>query len=156
MKPVKFWSKAQPRESSMIADDRINKEGYLSSFHFGRKPSCSPTALVESRISEIFKLSTIDDAGAYIPPSPGITDKRDHWIDVNETDMMDFHLLDSACLTSVGEKHDFFTPSTFVHSQPYILPTADMSESTLPSVPSLDDATTPSSCSNNFLISHPS
>ncbi|GAN03586.1 hypothetical protein MAM1_0043d03041 [Mucor ambiguus] len=133
------------------------KSGYLSSFHFSRKSSnqsaasAPVVALTESGKSEVYKLSTIDDTGVYMPPSPSITGKRDHWIEVNEDDMMDFHLPDSACLTThVGEKHHFYTPSTFVQSQPYILPIPSMSESTLSSVPSLDDGnsdlTTPSSC----------
>ncbi|KAF1806009.1 hypothetical protein V8B55DRAFT_1452978 [Mucor lusitanicus] len=134
------------------------KSGYLSSFHFSRKSSnqsnnasAPVVALTESGKSEVYKLSTIDDAGVYMPPSPSISGKRDHWIEVNEDDMMDFHLPDSACLTThVGEKHDFYTPSTFVQSQPYILPIPNMSESTLSSVPSLDDGhsdlTTTSSC----------
>ncbi|KAK4510014.1 uncharacterized protein ATC70_006183 [Mucor velutinosus] len=132
------------------------KPSYLS-FHFSRKSSNQSTAsapvvaLTESGKTEVYKLSTIDDTGAYMPPSPSITGKRDHWIEVNEDDMMDFHLPDSACLTThVGEKHDFYTPSTFVQSQPYILPIPNMSESTLSSVPSLDDGNsdliTPSSC----------
>ncbi|CAO3613848.1 unnamed protein product [Mucor fragilis] len=134
------------------------KSGYLSSFNFSRKSSHQSTAssapvvaLTESGKSEVYKLSTIDGTGVYMPPSPSITGKRDHWIEVNEDDMMDFHLPDSACLTThVGEKHDFYTPSTFVQSQPYILPIPNMSESTLSSVPSLDDSnsdmTTSSSC----------
>lgn len=131
------------------------KSGYLPSFHFGRKSSNQSTAsalvvaLTESGKTEVYKLSTIDGSGVYMPPSPSITGKRDHWIEINEDDMMDFHLPDSACLTThVGEKHDFYTPSTFVQSQPYILPIPNMSESTLSSVPSLDDGnsdlTTPS------------
>ncbi|CEP09397.1 hypothetical protein [Parasitella parasitica] len=153
MKSAKFWSKSKQKETS-IAHNHINKEGHLP-FHFTRKPSGSPTAaLVESREAEIYKLSTIDDAGVYIPPSPGVTDKRDHWIDVNEDVMMNFHLPDLACLTSVGDKHNFFTPSTFIlQSQSYILPIADMSESTLSSVPSLDETTTPLSCSSDSLMS---
>lgn len=172
MKPVKFWSKSSSQQKESSIDDLINKDytsqngiqqenadsveplqqqpksGYLSSFHFGRKPSNNSNtnstapivALTESGKSEVYKLSTIDNTGVYMPPSPSITGKRDHWIEVNEDDMMDFHLPDSACLTThVGEKHDFYTPSTFVQSQPYILPIADMSESTLSSVPSLDD-----------------
>ncbi|KAL9552411.1 hypothetical protein PS6_004490 [Mucor atramentarius] len=122
------------------------KSGYLPSFHFGRKSSNQSTAsapvvaLTESGKTEVYKLSTIDGSGVYMPPSPSITGKRDHWIEINEDDMMDFHLPDSACLTThVGEKHDFYTPSTFVQSQPYILPIPNMSESTLSSVPSLDD-----------------
>lgn len=170
MKPVKFWQKSSQQKKSTI-DDLINKDynsqrgitateehvteqeqkqtsknGYLPSFSFGKKTSStrSPVpvvALTESGKAEVYKLSTIDDAGLYMPPSPGLQGKRDHWIEVNEDDMMDFHLPSSECLTThVGEKHDFFTPSTFVQCQSYILPIPDMSDSTLSAVPSLDDS----------------
>lgn len=133
---------------------KIRKSGYLPSLPFGQKSTArSPVpvvALTESGKAEVYKLSTINNTGLYMPPSPNLQGKRDHWIEVDEDDMMEFHLPSSECLTThVGEKHDFFTPSTLVQCQPYILPIADMSVSTLSAVPSLDDSssdlTSPSS-----------
>lgn len=161
MKPVKFWQKSsQQKESTIdtIVNEDYNKQepvepitppqltknssSYMPSFNFRKSTSSSiPTtpALTESGKTEVYKLSTIDDTGIYVPPSPTLQGKRDHWIDVNE-DIMDFRLPSSECLTThVGEKHDFFTPSTFVQTQPYIFPVIshnNMSESTLSSVPS--------------------
>lgn len=122
---------------------------YMPSFGFGKKvnnnqPATPIVALTESGKTEVYKLSTIDDAGAYIPPSPTLQGKRDHWIDVSEDDIMNFRLPGSECLTThVGEKHVFFTPSTFVQTQPYISPIIShhhhMSDSTLSTVPSLED-----------------
>lgn len=172
IKPVKFWQKSQ-KESDI--DDLIKKDynsqhgiveepeeqrpqltskstSYIPSFGFGKRANSKETvvALTESGKSEVYKLSTIDDSGLYMPPSPTLEGKRDHWVEIAEEDMMDFHLPSSDCLTTFyGEKHDFFTPSSFVNSQPYILPIAGLSDSTLSAVPSLDDAnselSTPSS-----------
>jgi hypothetical protein len=167
MKPVKFWQKSSTQQKESTIDDLVNKDynsqhgiaateeqetpqkqlsksSYLPSFSFGKKASSARpvpvVALTESGKAEVYKLSTIDDTGLYMPPSPSLQGKRDHWIEVTEDDMMDFHLPSSECLTThVGEKHDFFTPSTLVQCQPYILPIADMSDSTLSAVPSLDD-----------------
>jgi hypothetical protein len=150
----KDYQSQQPQD---ISEEEIEEEkeqqkvkrssSYMRSFGFGRKsnssiPSLAPiVALTESGKTEVYKLSTIDDAGAYIPPSPTLQGKRDHWIDANEDDIMNFRLPSSECLTThVGEKHDFFTPSTFVRTQPYIFPIiSHMSDSTLSTVPSLED-----------------
>jgi hypothetical protein len=159
IKPVKFWQKSQ-KESNI--DDLIKKDyqaqhgiseeetprpqlttkstSYMPSFGFSKKTKDSVVALTESGKTEVYKLSTIDNSGLYMPPSPTLEGKRDHWIEVAEEDMMDFHLPSSDCLTTFyGEQHHFFTPSTFVNTQPYILPTAGLSDSTLSAVPSLDD-----------------
>ncbi|KAI9480665.1 MAG: hypothetical protein EXX96DRAFT_537920 [Benjaminiella poitrasii] len=152
MNPVKFWQKSTPKEPSL--DDRIKqdydaqeparptslqaKKGYFSSFSFSHKKSerqpSTVVALKESGKTEVYKLSTVDDTGSYMPPSPTLDGKRDHWVEVKEDDMMDFHLPGSECLTSyIGDQHHFYTPSSFVQSQPYI-PT----HSSLSIVPSLD------------------
>ncbi|CAO3655659.1 unnamed protein product [Mucor hiemalis] len=158
MKPVKFWQKSsQPKEVVHEEDTQQEQEeieqeqrpvtthkssSYMPSFSFSRKSTSPATfppvvALTESGKTEVYKLSTIDHDGLYVPPSPTLGGKRDHWIEVNE-DIMDFRLPSSECLTThVGEKHDFFTPSTFVQTQPYIFPIAShMSDSALSSVPS--------------------
>jgi hypothetical protein len=167
MKPVKFWSKSSTQskqqepvaEPTTISEEEVEEEqvpkvktSYMPSFHFGssnniKKSSIQP-ALTESGKTEVYKLSTIDDTGIYVPPSPTIQGKRDHWIEIEEE--QDFFLPSSECLTTyVGEKHDFYTPSTFVHTQPYLYPTisfTNMSESTLSSVPSLEEDIISSSC----------
>lgn len=161
IKPVKFW-KSSAKESNI--DDLIRKDyqsqqgiqeekapqltttsnssySYMPSFGFSKKGTKETVvALTESGKTEVYKLSTIDDSGLYMPPSPTLEGKRDHWVEIAEEDMMDFHLPSSDCLTTFhGEKHHFFTPSSFVNTQPYILPIAGLSDSTLSSVPSLDD-----------------
>ncbi|KAI8882575.1 hypothetical protein K501DRAFT_285788 [Backusella circina FSU 941] len=173
IKPVKFWdrpsSKVAPAQDQdqeqvkeVVTQSPPQHNGLLSSFSFSRKtvvPS-SPSghsylektdvnvALKETGKGEIYKLSTVDDAGIYMPPSPNLQGKRDHWIEVNE-DIMDFHLPSSECLTTMEDdnKRGFYTPSSFVHTQPYILPVHNMSDSSL-SVPSLDDSNLSSSRSS--------
>ncbi|KAG2193580.1 uncharacterized protein EV154DRAFT_496436 [Mucor mucedo] len=145
MKPVKFWQKAAPKEIATVDDTESQQEieettqvktnGFIPSFGLSKKKP-SQQAFVETKKGEIYKLSTIDVDGMYAPPSPGLQGKRDHWIDAVD---MDFYLPSSECLTThVGEKHDFFTPSsTFVRTQPYIFPVAShMSDSSLSTVPS--------------------
>lgn len=157
IKPVKFWQKSsQPAHEEDDSNGQEHQQeqqqqrpvtahkssSYMPSFSFSKKSSSPATpppvvALTESGKTEVYKLSTIDHDGLYMPPSPTLGGKRDHWIEVNE-DIMDFRLPSSECLTThVGEKHDFFTPSTFVQTQPYIFPIAShMSDSTVSSVPS--------------------
>lgn len=144
MKPVKFWQKATPKEVVTSADNenlqdeeetvQVKSSGFIPSFGLGKKKPSQ--ALVETKKGEIYKLSSIDVDGVYVPPSPGLQGKRDHWIDAVD---IDFYLPSSECLTThVGEKHDFFTPSsTFVRTQPYIFPVAShMSDSGVSTVPS--------------------
>lgn len=174
IKPVKFWQKSsQPKEvaheESSNGQEQHQQEqeppqrpatthkssSYMPSFSFSKKSSSPATpppvvALTESGKTEVYKLSTIDHDGLYMPPSPTLGGKRDHWIEVNE-DIMDFRLPSSECLTThVGEKHDFFTPSSFVQTQPYIFPIAShMSDSTVSSIPSFvedDGSIMTSSC----------
>lgn len=144
MKPVKFWQRSSPKEVTIDdnknhQDDeetpQIKNNGFIPSFGLSKKKP-SQQALTETKKGEIYKLSTIDNDGMYAPPSPGLQGKRDHWIDTAD---VDFYLPSSECLTThVGEKHDFFTPSsTFVLTQPYIFPIAShMSDSSLSTVPS--------------------
>lgn len=169
MKPVKFWQK-QPKETNndeanhdtqptteeevVVQEPLQSKSGIMSSFHFNNKKKSQSPALTETKKGEVYKLSTIDQTGIYMPPSPTLQGKRDNWIEVNE-DIMDFRLPSSECLTThVGEKHDFFTPSvTFVRtSQPYIFPMdSRMSDSSVSTVPSFiedngSELTTTNSC----------
>ncbi|CEI87694.1 hypothetical protein RMCBS344292_02103 [Rhizopus microsporus] len=126
-----------PRTDSSNSNNSNKSRNSVSfTLSFGRKKSSDKHAnnvpLVESTKEEVYKLSIIDDSGIYMPPSPTVECKKDHWID-NE-DIMDFHIPSSECLTShVTEKHDFFTPSSFVECQPYIFPIAQMSVSSLSS-----------------------
>ncbi|GAA5796226.1 hypothetical protein HPULCUR_001596 [Helicostylum pulchrum] len=153
MKPVKFWQKSVRKEIDTNDDDtqptkvegQLKSSSMIPSFGFTKKAAyTTPTALTETKKGEVYKLSTIDNTGIYMPPSPSLDGKRDHWIDIDE-DLMDFKLPGSECLTThVGEKHDFFTPSaTFVRTQPYIFPVDScMSDSNVSAVPSFieDDA----------------
>ncbi|KAI8334103.1 hypothetical protein BD560DRAFT_414657 [Blakeslea trispora] len=150
MKPSRFWKSAStpivPQQQDELIDEKTptitstKSTSYMPTFTFKKSNSNTMVALEESCQTEVYKLSTIDQTGFYMPPSPTLQGKKDHWIEVNEEEIMGFRLPSSECLTShTNEKHDFFTPSSFVKSQPYILPIADLSESTLSSVPSLDD-----------------
>ncbi|KAI7897956.1 uncharacterized protein BX663DRAFT_526581 [Cokeromyces recurvatus] len=172
IKPIKFWQKSERGSSidELIKRDYCEEEDKnkqvakkkllpsASSFSFAKKKSAI-VALKESGETEVYKLSTIDDTtGLYIPPSPTLESKRDHWVEINEEDIMDFYLpMNSECLTShVNERHEFYTPSSYVKCQPYIfygsVPTTKkdndddddnnntmMNSSTLSSVPSLVD-----------------
>ncbi|OBZ84384.1 hypothetical protein A0J61_07569 [Choanephora cucurbitarum] len=146
MKPSRFW-KSSPaiQQPEDLIDERTTvsptkSTSYMPTFKFKKSSQNTLVALEESCQTEVYKLSTIDQTGLYMPPSPTLQGKKDHWIEVNEDEIMSFRLPSSECLTShTNEKHDFFTPSSFVKSQPYVLPIADLSESTLSSVPSLDD-----------------
>lgn len=134
MKPVKFWQKAAPvkeitsePEETMQETIQVKTNGFIPSFGLSKKKP--EQGLIETKKGEIYKLSTIDVDGLYAPPSPHLQGKRDHWIDAVD---MDFYLPSSECLTThVGEKHDFFTPSsTFIRTQPYIYPMLDSTIST--------------------------
>ncbi|KAI9282320.1 hypothetical protein BY458DRAFT_497813 [Sporodiniella umbellata] len=110
-KSLKFWQRAKAPLEPQAIEEKI-PEATLQT-----KRILIP--LVESHEAEVYKLSTVD-SGLYIPPSPTLTGKRDHWIDVEE---VEFSLPGKECLTSrLTEKHDFFTPSSFVETQPYVLP----------------------------------
>ncbi|KAG1454537.1 hypothetical protein G6F56_007297 [Rhizopus delemar] len=105
IRPVKFWQKTKVEDVEAIEEKvPVNRKKVVP--------------LVESDKAEVYKLSRIDE-GFYMPPSPTLEGKRDHWIDVQD---MEFNLPGSECLTSrITEKHDFFTPSSFVETQPYVL-----------------------------------
>ncbi|KAI9246276.1 hypothetical protein BDA99DRAFT_543370 [Phascolomyces articulosus] len=69
-------------------------------------------ALKETANNDIFKLSTINDSGFFLPPSPCEDSKRDHWLDIDQ-DELAFRMPSPDRLTThSGEKHCFFTPST--------------------------------------------
>lgn len=141
MRPVKFWQKStndNQREGEECQDNHPESNRFLS---FGKKQVKKPDVIpwVESDKKEVYKLSTVDASGIYMPPSPTLEGKRDHWIDVAED--MEFNLPHSECLTSHWtEKHDFFTPSTLVQSQPYILPCLSSSISLSTDASSVNDS----------------
>ncbi|KAI7850453.1 hypothetical protein BDC45DRAFT_518342 [Circinella umbellata] len=68
-------------------------------------------ALIETGKNDIFKLSTINDSGFFLPPSPCEDSKRDHWLDIDQ-DELAFRMPSPDRLTThSGEKHCFYTPS---------------------------------------------
>ncbi|ORY93353.1 hypothetical protein BCR43DRAFT_496774 [Syncephalastrum racemosum] len=79
----------------------------MPSFQQKKSPA---EALKETKKGEIYKLSTINDSGVYLPPSPCEDSKRDHWIELDE-DIMAFRLPSPECLTAKTQPHSFFTPS---------------------------------------------
>ena len=71
-------------------------------------------ALIETCQNDIFKLSTINDSGFFLPPSPCEDSKRDHWLDIDQ-DELAFRMPSPDRLTThSGEKHCFFTPSATI------------------------------------------
>ncbi|KAG0175693.1 hypothetical protein DFQ28_006883 [Apophysomyces sp. BC1034] len=131
LKPVKFWQRnnktgVQPLATDIVKEDQVPKKAapgklFIStpSFSFKKQSPASTdglysnVALREASVDEVYKLSTIDDAGIYMPPSPDA--KRDHWLDLDQ-DIMAFRLPSSDCLTTKSGQHDFFTPSAIVNN----------------------------------------
>ncbi|KAJ8656208.1 hypothetical protein O0I10_008002 [Lichtheimia ornata] len=72
-----------------------------------KKPKSMTLALRENSMSDVFKLSTINGSGEYLPPSPCEDSKRDHWLDVDQ-DELAFRLPSTDRLT---KENCFFTPS---------------------------------------------
>ncbi|CDS13910.1 hypothetical protein LRAMOSA06083 [Lichtheimia ramosa] len=72
-----------------------------------KKPKPMTLALRENSMSDVFKLSTINGSGEYLPPSPCEDSKRDHWLDVDQ-DALAFRLPSTDRLT---KENCFFTPS---------------------------------------------
>ncbi|KAI7869553.1 hypothetical protein BDF14DRAFT_1722427 [Spinellus fusiger] len=74
----------------------------------------STITLREAANKEVYELSTVNDSGVYLPPSPS-NEKHDHWLVIDQ-EAMAFRLPSPRHLTTQsGEKHCFFTPSTTVH-----------------------------------------
>ncbi|KAI8139738.1 hypothetical protein BJV82DRAFT_492550, partial [Fennellomyces sp. T-0311] len=68
----------------------------------------------ETAKGDIFKLSTINDSGVYLPPSPCEDSKRDHWLDIDQDELV-FRLPSPDRLTThSGEEHSFYTPSATI------------------------------------------
>ncbi|KAG2218402.1 hypothetical protein INT45_011590 [Circinella minor] len=71
-------------------------------------------ALIETGKNDIFKLSTINDSGFFLPPSPCEDSKRDHWLDIDQ-DELAFRMPSPDRLTThSSEKHCFYTPSATI------------------------------------------
>ncbi|KAI9277140.1 hypothetical protein BDA99DRAFT_494973 [Phascolomyces articulosus] len=81
-------------------------------------PHQSP-ALREAAKTEVYKLSTVNDSGVFLPPSPKLDSKRDHWIELDEEAMI-FRLPSPKCLTTYGKDNHhkalstLYTPSATV------------------------------------------
>ncbi|KAL0075571.1 hypothetical protein J3Q64DRAFT_1774901 [Phycomyces blakesleeanus] len=81
------------------------------------RSSFETIALRETAKDEIYELSTVNDSGLYLPPSPCEETKRDHWVGIDQEAMI-FRLPSPAHLTTQpGQKHCFFTPSTTIAEQ---------------------------------------
>ncbi|KAF7722019.1 hypothetical protein EC973_003775 [Apophysomyces ossiformis] len=131
LKPVRFWQRnnktgVEPLATSLDKEEQVPKKPtpgklFISSpsFNFKKQPAVSTeyqysnVALREASKEEVYKLSTIDDSGIYMPPSPDV--KRDHWLDLDE-DIMAFRLPSSDCLTTKSGQHEFYTPSVIVNN----------------------------------------
>ncbi|KAI8993641.1 hypothetical protein BDB01DRAFT_776993 [Pilobolus umbonatus] len=138
IRPVKFWQKKD-------ADKENSEDGKshsILSFNFHRNSSDGntspekPVALEENGLTEVYKLSTIDNNGLYNVPSPTLHGKKDHWVESTD-ELTDFKLPDATCLTSNNKEHEFFTPSNLLQYKSYLLPMVSTSESSLSTTPSM-------------------
>ncbi|KAI7876603.1 hypothetical protein K492DRAFT_172373 [Lichtheimia hyalospora FSU 10163] len=131
LKPTKFWKSSsnnkvasspeeqqqqhQPGKPFALTMPTFKKPGLL-------QPKEQPAnALRETPKAEIYKLSTINDSGVYLPPSPTQEGKRDHWLDLDEQ-VLAFRLPAPECLTTYGSPQPkgeslFHTPSVIINQQ---------------------------------------
>lgn len=78
------------------------------------KKKAMTVPLRETAKGEVYKLSTINDLGVFMPPSPCEDSKRDHWLDIDQEELV-FRLPSPDCLTThSGGAHSFFTPSATI------------------------------------------
>lgn len=93
-------------------------------FSILKKSAADPrdnVALVETAKGQVYKLSTINDSGVYLPPSPCEDGKHDHWLDIDQ-ETMAFRLPSPDRLTThSGEGHCFHTPSATINLQPSLV-----------------------------------
>ncbi|KAI8144886.1 hypothetical protein BJV82DRAFT_606589 [Fennellomyces sp. T-0311] len=160
LKPGKFWQRSTNKVSN--EDEKQQGEDNTTNHNDNKKTLISmPTAfkpksmdmhqssaLRETAKAEIYKLSTINDSGVYLPPSPAQNGKRDHWIELDE-EALAFRLPSPECLTTYGSKNKerptFYTPSAVV------MPRSSSVDTTEDDVPSLmTDLSSAQSSSNVF------
>ncbi|KAI9498336.1 hypothetical protein BDB00DRAFT_783968 [Zychaea mexicana] len=80
------------------------------------------SALQEAAKAEVYKLSTVNDSGVFLPPSPKLDSKRDHWVELDE-EALAFRLPSPERLTTYGSNDKkqyptFYTPSAVVFPRP--------------------------------------
>ncbi|KAG0164346.1 hypothetical protein DFQ28_010437 [Apophysomyces sp. BC1034] len=145
LKPVKFWQRSnktapafeedEENIKSVPATENINENAappaktkpklfIHTPFSLLKKQSSEPqdrVALVETAEGQVYKLSTINDSGVYLPPSPCEDGKHDHWLDIDQ-ETMAFRLPSHDRLTThSGEAHCFHTPSATIHNRSSLL-----------------------------------
>ncbi|KAI8379591.1 uncharacterized protein BYT42DRAFT_569314 [Radiomyces spectabilis] len=148
LKPVKFWQR-NSKTAENPTDSNID-EGAITHDYTKEKPAIvvtsSPTsnkrlskhmptiALRESGKDEVFKLSTVNDSGVYLPPSPCEDSKRDHWLETEESET--FVIPSPDCLTTHYNhgQHEFFTPSVVRLTKTETGSAASLEEDDIPSL----------------------
>ncbi|KAI9008778.1 hypothetical protein CLU79DRAFT_776871 [Phycomyces nitens] len=130
VKPVRLWrsNKTSPVIEKTLNPDLVKAESagqekpklifapsFLSNQHLSTPRSSFETlALKEAAKDEIYELSTVNDSGLYLLPSPCEETKHDHWVGIDQEAMI-FRLPSPDYLTTQsGQKHCFFTPSTTI------------------------------------------
>lgn len=126
LKPGKFWQKSNKVATTTTAVTNNEEKKKHTKYTIAMPPALTlaghkverTTALRETAKGQVYKLSTINDSGVYLPPSPTLDSKRDHWIELDE-EALAFKLPGPECLTTRteenGKKHcSFFTPSAIV------------------------------------------
>lgn len=130
LKPTKFWKSSGNKVASSPEEQQQQQAGKpfaLTMPTFKKTGLLQPkeqpaNALRETPKAEIYKLSTINDSGVYLPPSPTQEGKRDHWLDLDEQ-VLAFRLPAPECLTTYGSPHQhkreslFHTPSVIINQQ---------------------------------------
>ncbi|KAI9319220.1 hypothetical protein BX666DRAFT_1438777 [Dichotomocladium elegans] len=117
-KPARLWqrNKTAPLLDPSSADDtnKLRTAATVvasSTATATKKPKVKLSlALRETAANNVFKMSTINDSGVYLPPSPCEDSKRDHWLEMDQDELI-FRLPSPDRLT---KDHCFYTPSATI------------------------------------------
>ncbi|KAJ8663982.1 hypothetical protein O0I10_000258 [Lichtheimia ornata] len=163
LKPTKFWKGSANNKVASSPEEQqqqpaaAGKPFALTMPTFKKPGLLQPkeqpaNALRETPKAEIYKLSTINDSGVYLPPSPTQEGKRDHWLDLDEQ-VLAFRLPAPECLTTYGtpQQHKgeslFHTPSVIINQQQHHHHQSSVSTSTteddIPSLMTDSSSTSP-------------
>ncbi|KAI9477698.1 hypothetical protein BDB00DRAFT_879404 [Zychaea mexicana] len=115
-KPARLWQRSN--KTAPLVDEKSPSVQPIdvpknSSNSNKRNENKLTIVLRETAKGDIFKLSTINDSGFFLPPSPCEDSKRDHWLDIDQ-DELAFRLPSPDRLTTHSgdkEQRSFFTPS---------------------------------------------
>ncbi|KAI7881437.1 hypothetical protein K492DRAFT_177043 [Lichtheimia hyalospora FSU 10163] len=104
-RPARLFQRSN--KTAPLVDASTPKSMMEEKARMTNKPKPMTLALRENSMSNVFKLSTINGSGEYLPPSPCEDSKRDHWLDVDQDELV-FRLPSTDRLT---KENCLFTPS---------------------------------------------